>query len=40
MFERLLLDVASAATIAAFLLEAWRYWKDRNPGKRTDDAEE
>lgn len=40
MFEKILSNLAAAATIALFLLEVWRTWKDRDSGrKRADDVE-
>ena len=39
MFERLVFLLAALATIGAFLIEAWRFWKEkRKSRKRTDDA--
>lgn len=39
MFERLIFILAALATIGAFLIEAWRFWKEcRESRKRTDDA--
>ena len=40
MFERLIFILAALATIGAFLIEAWRTWKEyRTSRKRTDDVE-
>ena len=39
MFERVVFILAALATIGAFLIEAWRTWKDyRESRKRADDA--
>ena len=38
MFERVVFILAALSTIAAFLLEAWRTWKElRTDVKREDD---
>lgn len=40
MFERALFILAALATIGAFLIEAWRTWKDcRESRKRSNDLE-
>ena len=40
MFERILFILAALATIGAFLIEAWRTWKEyRESRKRADDLE-
>ena len=39
MIERILYVAAAIATIAAFLLEVWRTWKDEREKKRADDLE-
>ena len=40
MFEKVSTTLAALATIAMFLLEAWRTWKEYGPGrKRADDVE-
>lgn len=39
MFERLLAALAAVATIAMFLLEAWRTWKEAvSDHEQEDDA--
>ena len=39
MFERLLTALAAVATIAMFLLEAWRTWKEaESDHEQEDDA--
>jgi hypothetical protein len=39
MFEKILTILAALATIAAFILEAWRTWKEYRPDRRrADDA--
>ena len=38
MFERVVFILAALSTIAAFLLEAWRTWKElKTDVKREDD---
>ena len=38
MFEKVVFILAALATIAAFLLEVWRTWKEFGPDtKREDD---
>lgn len=41
MFQDIVFILAALATIAAFLLEAWRTWKEYRPDrKRSDDIGE
>ena len=37
MFERIVYLLAALATIAAFLLEAWRMWKEHRKSRRRAD---
>lgn len=39
MFDELIFRVAALVTIAAFLFEVWRYWKEGHDSRAEDGGE-